>query len=220
MQTAPIGTATASAQTGPTTQGGGMINSDFEMFLQMLTAQMTNQDPLNPVDSSDYAVQLATFSAVEQQVLTNDLLTGLSAQLAVSSMAQMAGWIGMEARAPVRGYYDGSAITVAPNPAAVADQAELVVRDANGTEVDRMEIPVAADNLEWNGLDATGQPLPSGFYSFEVVSYSGGEVLLAEPADIYQTVEEVRSEGGFNLLTLEGGQSVPAEGVSALRNPV
>ena len=48
------------------------LSSDFETFLKMLTVQMENQDPLNPVDSADFAVQLATFSSVEQQVLTND----------------------------------------------------------------------------------------------------------------------------------------------------
>ena len=41
-------------------------SSDFETFLKMLTVQMQNQDPLNPVESTDYAVQLATFSGVEQ----------------------------------------------------------------------------------------------------------------------------------------------------------
>ena len=50
------------------------ISSDFETFLRMLTVQMQNQDPLNPIQSSDFAVQLATFSGVEQQVRTNDLL--------------------------------------------------------------------------------------------------------------------------------------------------
>ena len=48
-----------------------VLSSDFETFLKMLTVQLENQDPLNPVDSADYAVQLATFSGVEQQVQTN-----------------------------------------------------------------------------------------------------------------------------------------------------
>ena len=48
----------------------------------MLTVQMENQDPLNPVDSADYAVQLATFSSVEQQLRTNDLLSSLAATMA------------------------------------------------------------------------------------------------------------------------------------------
>jgi len=41
-----------------------LVSSDFDTFLKMMTTQVQNQDPLNPVDSSDYAVQLATFSSV------------------------------------------------------------------------------------------------------------------------------------------------------------
>ena len=78
----------------PESQSG--ISSDFETFLRMLTAQMKNQDPLNPVESADFATQLATFSGVEQAVLTNDLLRGLSLQIGVSGLAS---WVGKEVRA-------------------------------------------------------------------------------------------------------------------------
>ena len=94
-----------SPQTGitPPTAGGSdkaatNISADFETFLKMLTVQMQNQDPLNPIDSADYAVQLATFSGVEQQVQTNDLLKGLAASLGAAGLSEMAGWVGMEAR--------------------------------------------------------------------------------------------------------------------------
>ena len=59
------------------TNASSKISSDFETFLLMLTTQLENQDPLNPIESQDFAVQLATFSGVEQQVLTNDLLSDL-----------------------------------------------------------------------------------------------------------------------------------------------
>ena len=63
-----------------------VISSDFETFLKMLTTQMQNQDPLNPIESSDYAVQLATFSGVEQQVRTNQLLADLANQMGSSGL--------------------------------------------------------------------------------------------------------------------------------------
>ena len=208
-----------SASTSPTTSNQGVISSDFETFLKMLTAQMENQDPLDPMDSADYATQLATFSGVEQQVLTNDLLQVLSGQFAVSGMADMAAWVGKEARAPVAGYFDGAPITVAPNPASVADRVELVVRDEDGTEVQRSEIPVTADPIDWAGVGPDGTPFPPGLYSFEVISYSGDEVLIEEQAEIYTRVTEVRSEAGETILILEGGAAVLASAVSALRDP-
>ena len=65
----------------PTNTADKLISSDFNTFLKMLTTQLKNQDPLNPMDNSEYAVQLATFSGVEQQVKTNTLLESLGAQL-------------------------------------------------------------------------------------------------------------------------------------------
>ena len=90
---------------------------------------MENQDPLNPTDSSEYAQQLATFSGVEQAVLTNDLLTALMVQMNTTGMAQLADWAEKEARAAAPAYFDGSPITLAPNPAVIADKVELVVYD-------------------------------------------------------------------------------------------
>ena len=49
-------------------------SSDFTTFLKLLTAQLRNQDPLKPLDSTEFVAQLATFSSVEQQVKTNDTL--------------------------------------------------------------------------------------------------------------------------------------------------
>jgi flagellar basal-body rod modification protein FlgD len=56
-------------------------------------------------------------------------------------------------------------------------------------------------------------------YTFEIVSYSGGEEILRETADIYTTVEEVRSQDGINVLVMSGGVAVPATSVTALREP-
>ena len=195
-----------------------VISSDFDTFLQMMTAQIQNQDPLNPVDSADYAVQLATFSSVEQQVLTNQLLENLIQGHATSGMAEMAAWVGKEARAPVDGYFNGAPITVAPNPVAIADSAELIVRDSFGNIVQRQEIQVSADSIEWGGFDESGTPLPHGAYSFHVASYSGGELLMEEQADIYSTVREVRSENDDIVLVLDGDVTVSAQMVSALRS--
>ncbi len=194
-------------------------DTDYHMFLKMLTAQATNQDPLNPIDSSDYATQLATFSGVEQQVKTNDLLTALAAQMGTSGMAQMAAWVGKEARAPVAAHFTGAPITIAPNPASSADKVELIVKDSAGVEVQRLPIAVSAETIEWAGVGANGTPLPNGNYTFTVESSVGGEVILTEPADVYSTIQEVRSEGGQTILILAGGVAVSSSQVSALRDP-
>ena len=76
MVTSVVDTTATATNTGLTKST--VIGSDFDTFLKLLTTQMKNQDPLNPIDSTDYATQLATFSGVEQQTRTNQLLESLS----------------------------------------------------------------------------------------------------------------------------------------------
>ena len=216
MEPSTVSPVAAAAPT-PTATRAGTVTSDFDTFLKMLTVQMQNQDPLDPIDSADYAVQLATFSGVEQQVMSNELLSGISGQLLLSGLSDMAGWVGQEVRAPMPGWFDGAPITISPNPLAIADEVELVVRDAQGQEIDRQPIPVSPEPIEWAGVGPDGSPLPAGFYGFEVVSKSGGEVLSTGRAEIYATVTEVRAVEGQTVLVTEGGGTVTASSVTALR---
>ncbi|WP_298563345.1 flagellar hook capping FlgD N-terminal domain-containing protein [uncultured Aliiroseovarius sp.] len=201
----------ASASDGP------MVSSDFETFLVMLTAQMENQDPLNPIESSDYAVQLATFSGVEQQVRTNDLLKSMGTQLGLMGMSDIADWVGKEARVAAPVLFDGDPITLSPNPVAAADEVILVVKNAEGIIVDSEPLPVSTDPVEWDGRDQYGTALPHGVYSFELTSRSNGRHLSTDPMESYGRIVETQNNGGQLWLVLESGERVTADAVSALR---
>jgi flagellar basal-body rod modification protein FlgD len=64
----------ASGASGTTKTGTSKVGADQEMFLKLLVAQMKNQDPLNPTDSTQYTAQLAQFSSLEQLTGINDKL--------------------------------------------------------------------------------------------------------------------------------------------------
>ncbi|UWQ79381.1 flagellar hook assembly protein FlgD [Leisingera sp. S132] len=223
MTTAVTSAGNPAAQSNPlpaASQQTSGLTSDFETFVKMLTAQATNQDPLEPLDSTEYAAQLAQFSMVEQQTKSNTLLEGLQSQLGLANMAALSGWVGMEARAVAPGYFDGtSSVTIAPNPAAAADSVTLVVKNENGTEVQRVTLPVSAEPYEWNGLDDDGNAVETGEYSFVVESRKGDDLLLAEHAEVYFKVNETRMQGGEVGLITRGGSVVLASSVSALREP-
>lgn len=209
------------AATTSTNAGGSAakITSDFDTFLRMLTVQMQNQDPLNPIDSADYAVQLATFSGVEQQVRTNQLLVEMQSKFQQSGMAEMAGWIGKEARsaAPVR--FDGSPVILSPNPAVGATGAVLVVRDMQGQLIAREEIPVSTAPYSWLGADAAGMPVAAGSYQLTLESVKGEAVIATTGMEHYAKVIEVRGTSNGASLVLEGGVEVAASQVTALRQP-
>lgn len=211
--------AAASTSAAQNAASNSALSSDFETFLKMLTVQMQNQDPLNPIESSDYAVQLATFSSVEQQVQTNDLLQALGAQMGVLGMAQIAGWVGMEARSDAPVQFDGAPITLAPTPASTADQAFLIVRNATGTVVQTSEVPTTSDYVEWAGVNDNGEPFPSGTYTFELENFAYDEYLSTTGVEAYGHIIEARAEGTNTILVMKGGAEVDAQDVSALREP-
>lgn len=195
------------------------VTSDFETFLRMLTVQMENQDPLNPVKSEDFAVQLATFSGVEQQLRTNELLERQASGQGPAGLADLAQWVGLEARAPMPAAFDGTPLTLHPEPPANADRAELVVTDPAGEEVQRISVPAASEPLQWAGVGADGMPLPDGRYSFALESRAGGAPLETRPVALYATVAEVRRDGEGVMLRMSDGTEIPASEVTGLRMP-
>lgn len=210
-------TSATSAAAATATTAAQTTSADYQMFLKMMTAQIRNQDPLNPMDSTAYATQLATFSGVEQQVQTNQLLSNLATQFSVLGMAQLAGWVGQQARADVPVHFDGTAVTISPNPAQGATRAVLVVRDEDGAVVSREDLPVSSEPYQWLGADIAGDPLPEGTYSLELESYGGDTLLDTSPVESYATIVEAQAGPNGIRLLLQGGASVDATAVTALR---
>ena len=209
---------TASAPVPALTSASVQTSSDFEVFLKMLTAQMQYQDPLNPIDSTDYATQLATFSGVEQAVLTNDLLKSLTTQMNTGGLVDMAALVGKDVRSSAPAYFDGQPLRLMPTQSVAADTAELVVRNEAGEEVQRRAIAPGTETLEWAGVGPSGTPFPPGVYQFEVVANSNGDVIAQTPVETYSTVNEVRLNNGQTTLILSGGVSVASDQVTALRD--
>jgi flagellar basal-body rod modification protein FlgD len=213
-------TASQTVQTQPANTSGAdpsLISSDFDTFLKMMTAQIKNQDPLDPMDSADFSTQLATFSGVEQQVQTNDLLKALGVQMGNLGMAQLASWIGMEARTQAPAYFDGSPVNISPNIATGADSAILVVKNDAGTEVQRIPFDATRTDLQWAGVGDNGTPFTNGLYKFDIESYSGDDLLGTSNADTYSKITEAKSRNGETILVLSGGSEVSASEISALR---
>lgn len=190
--------------------------SDYLTFLRMLTVQMQNQDPLNPMQASDFAVQLATFAGVEQATQTNQLLAAL---LGRSGLADLGSWVGMEARVHGGAWFDGTPLALNPDPAVGAESVTLIVRDETGAIVASHALPPGTTAFVWDGRTAEGNQLPAGRYTFELESRRGDEVIHQSPVAAYLPVREVRIENGTTYLVLPGGYLVEAAQVSGLRRP-
>jgi flagellar basal-body rod modification protein FlgD len=204
----------------PTVQSAasGSVNAgDFQTFLSMLTAQIQNQNPLEPIQSSDFAAQLATFSGVEQQVQTNQLLTQLTGRMGLSELAS---WVGRDvlSAAPVR--FDGGPLQLVPPEVEGANRAELVVTNSNGAEIGRYPVDPNSSEILFE-VPPDNELIQEGeFYSFTMVSYQDETELGENPVLGYSNVREARSDAGHTLLVLEGGHIISSDDVIGLRDPV
>ena len=82
------------ASVTPTATGSSAAQKatlDYNSFLKLLIAQLKNQDPTNPMDSTEYVAQLATFSSVEQAIQTNERLDSILTNAALSQAESMLG---------------------------------------------------------------------------------------------------------------------------------
>lgn len=140
--------------------GTGMLASNFETFLSLLTSQLKNQDPLSPVDSNQFTAQLTQMAGVEQQLLTNELLKSLVSAQGGGDLASASNYIGKDATAAwsATKFKDGKAdwsYEVASN----ADSVKLEVLDGSGNVVWSGDAPAKTTGVHefsWDGDATTG----------------------------------------------------------------
>lgn len=193
--------------------------SDFNTFLKLLTTQMENQDPLKPIESTEFVAQLAQFSSVEQQVATNVALGKILETIAASGAGALAEWLGRDVRAEAAiNHTVGDTREAYPAPApAGAGSAIMLVKSPDGAVVAEIPYTDGAEKVAWNGLKTDGTPAPSGVYSFEsrfTMLEGGNETAQAQ---VFAKVTEARRIDGEIVLALEGGSTVSASDVQAVR---
>lgn len=195
----------------------GAVAGDFQTFLTLLTTQMRNQDPLKPMDSTEFVAQLASFSAVEQQIRANDRLQGILDVLSGGSTAGLAEWIGREVRVAAKAAFDGAPVEVAVTPAEGADRAVLVVRNDFDSVVARVPVEPGASEATWDGRDEMGNGVAHGRYGFTVESYAGDVLTGTAPGMVFARVQEVRIVDGAPMLVVAGGAQVPLDAIGGVR---
>lgn len=212
-----------SAEDDETAQGSesrGALASDFNTFLTLLTAQMQNQDPLNPADSTEFVAQLAQFSSVEQQIATNETLTSILETLTVSGQGSLVDWLGMEVKATVPAPFNGDPVEVYPQVSEIdATSAALIVIDGVGNVIAEQAFEPGSELVTWDGTVTGGGKAPPGSYEFGVrYGAANGETEVADAA-VFARVTEAKRSGADTTLILQGGGRVDASDVTGVRRP-
>ncbi len=210
---------TATEATTRATASRTSLVSNFETFLQLLTAQLKNQDPLSPLDSNEFTAQLTQMTGVEQQLLTNDLLTSLLAAQQGGGLGGATNYIGKDATAAFSAtkLTDGSA-NWSYELGAAASTATLSVLDGAGKVVWTGPAPdrtTGTHDFVWDGKTTAGGQLPDGgVYSLKVVAKNGTNDVAAQVLTRGR-VTGVEMYDGVPYLTI-GNAIVPVSSVIGL----
>lgn len=120
-------TAASSSTTSSSSSTGTDNTLNYNDFLQLLVAQLQNQDPTNPSDSTEFVSQLASFSAVEQQVNTNSKLDALLTQTELSQAASMIGLTATSSDSSVSGVISSIQVTSSGSTATLTNGETLTL---------------------------------------------------------------------------------------------
>lgn len=192
-----------------------------EDFLKLLVTQLQYQDPLDPLDAQDFASQLAEFTAMEQQLITNELLEAQiqmeSAAIIESQNSVAIGLIGSGVVSPgdqvaLTGQDTDSVHYTTSGEATV----RIDVRDASGQIVLSLSDSTVGAGVHAVRLGAAGADLPPGDYTVEVEVVGGAEGVFASPLS-HGVVQGVRwGESGPSLVI--GNREVPLVDVLEITN--
>lgn len=196
---------TGAATTGKSLASGKKLAENFDTFLVMLTTQLKHQDPLSPMDSTQFTNQLVQFANVEQQIAANSNLEKLIGVNQVNLKAQAISYIGRTVEVPTNSLplQDGKAAfsyTLPEDAKSVA----VVIKNADGTIVRNLTAVTTAGRQEmtWDGKDTSGKQLADGRYTIEVSAINGEGKALESGVTVYGKVTDVASDATETLLAM------------------
>jgi flagellar basal-body rod modification protein FlgD len=218
-QSAANAASTASASTAAS--GAKAVKSEKDMFLNLLVKQLQYQDPLNPVENTEFASQLAQFSSLEALTSVKESMDSMSkVQNSMNSM-QAVSFIGKKVNASGNTIdYTGEKSSINFKLESDALDAVVAIYNSSGNSVrtlDMKNVKAGDATCTWDGKDDSGKTLGSGTYYFKInaTDYSGNAVTAIASTD--GTVSGVRYDNGTVYLEV-GDKEVSLADVTHISN--
>lgn len=218
MTTPVTGVNVAPTTSTSATSGVPDFTSNFNTFLTMLTTQLQHQDPLSPLDTSQFTQQLVSFSEVEQQINTNKNLQQLIQLQNTNQAIAATPLVGQtveynSATAPLASGQAGFAYTL---PSA-ASSVNLSVKDASGQVVFSTAGKTAAGKHDfvWDGKTSAGVQMPNGGqYTLQVVAADKGKNAMTATVNSFGVVDGVNIDNNSTGTSSSGGATLDVAGVT------
>ena len=204
--------STSTSTTTPTSSVASALNnnteiaSNFTTFLQLLTTQLQNQDPLSPMDTNQFTQQLVEFASVEQQMKSNDSLTTLVSLEQAAQSTQALALVGATV------VVDGSTTQLTNGKAnwslnvTKPATATVTIKDATGQTAYTSTFGVnpGTQNFTWDGHDTNGTLWPDGAYTMTATAADASGQSTAISTQIQARVDSVDLTQTPPLLSING----------------
>ncbi|MBL3704400.1 hypothetical protein GI582_17010 [Sulfitobacter sp. BDSS02] len=198
------------------------LTADYESFLKLLTAQVANQNPLEPMDSTTFVSQLAQLSQVEQSIQTNSNLEQVNAYLAAYGALSDIQLIGHEVTlASDQLTLSNGAAAFEYDLAETASTVSAAITTADGTVIRTLKnlsgTAGEVHKVEWDGMDTDGLPVQDGVYTIRMTATTAEDADVSASTYTASTVKELNFETGESVLMLDNGSVALAGSVISIR---
>lgn len=188
-----------------------------DAFMQLLVTQMSNQNPLEPMNNTEFIGQLAQFSSLEQMQNVASAMEMLALSQTASTNSQMVNLIGKRVITP------GKQFTLDANPVELrfnnkgenVQTGDLVIKNKNGQVVyknDLQKIEKGLNKFIFDGKDQNGGVLEPGVYTYDIVSKQGGA--LKDITTYGNYLVDAVAFNGTSILLKSGGAAIDIGDIS------
>ncbi len=203
-------TSQVASQTNNTSSSGVATNTiagNFQTFLQLLTTQLKNQNPLDPLDTNQFTAQLVQFAQVEQQLKSNDQLSTLVALQKTAQATQALEYVGQTVAVdgdttPLK---DGEATWRLDVSKPV--NATINIMSSTGATVYTTSGALEAGKSQpftWDGKDSSGAQLADGNYKISITAKDANGQSVSIPTEIQAVVDSADLTQTPPLLSIAG----------------
>ncbi len=185
------------------------LSDNYDTFLVLLTAQLQNQDPLAPMDSTQFTQQLVQYSQVEQQIRTNEQLEGLVGQYQAASAGAALSYLGKDAIIEAdETYLAGGAANWAYRLPEAASSITITVKDPSGRTIyEDTSVPSGAGEhlFTWDGTKTNGETAPDGVYSISIAATNAEGASIRPTISVRETIMGVDFTGDVPVVITPSG---------------
>ena len=196
----------------PTTSNGTSAADLSKNFLKMLTVQLQNQDPMNPMDNAAMTSQLAQLNQVDGINKLNTSVDALVAQMQSANFMNLSSSVGKTALAEgSQVYFSGHAVGMAAKLDALAASLKAVIRNGNGQVVNQFDFgptPAGMNDFIWDGGDDSGKQVASGMYTLELTATDAQGKTSSPKSYVGAMVASIGQDGSNMKVGLSDGRNI------------